>query len=1330
MIRVGRNMASNTLLAALLCTLASFACCVPMEGDVKGSELVPMYRFDFEPSLLYVFTNGSICSSRLRGNESAHNSAGMFSWCFDTQAPVISVSMPSETSAAGNDLHPNNLCSDKLRSPPLVVNGKHLYFSSSDDVSNETFFTDIQTLLRRQFVHVNGTDLVTTSNVRMWLVNSATGLTTKCDSCGGDNWIVPFVRVVRFDTTVVAYKQSSQRWNLTVSRYHITSESSSHLSLAEPAAAHDAAPHLHSPAWREEHIVKGIDDDGARRELRREQRRSESLEHSSKAVVSALVASQLLLPVATTINANQRTVEASYAIFALVKDRVLPIDHRVRRELIYRMKVMAGVAGEEPLSVASSTITGLALSSPSHDSFSVAVELLDGVRLPSPSGVQKRHVIGDAAHREGNAERHLATFDEIRRLSLSQHKSKGANGFGEEEVNGTGEEDGSDDDDDDDELMDRLSQQYVARQEKLAAGLLVGDAPLQSEKAKIGVNAGATAKPPLFPSTSVSMVRREDMPEELRPSSRDDRHGVSLTFQWSWTRYGVFVFLQVLGLITAALLVAIGMFPRRKLREAWQQIDAVTEQLRHETPPAVNGISPSLPSSLRLGPIAVGAASTAALEVNHLRRSPYGISPMLLPISNVSPPLPPITAGPAVTACASGTISECVNTALLNESFGGKGSSSTSFSQQFCTERDLDEEGRGIVVPHHGGPSFGDSCPEDACCQESDERVFRHTVETLTEESPEDVSDVAQTNSNASLSKQCSPVKRAASTSFSSRHEGDDEDDDDENWWKSTAAPSPSTSAAKPLTSELPKVVSVRSIGDDNMSATHNSSMMDLDEMRRQAHGYEASATASFSSPQLFQQHFKVLKKIGFGGAGCVFSVEHRFTRALYAIKIVPLHDDDDRSIREAVLHSSFDCQNLVRFFYCWIESMSTEVAAQLGIFDCDDGLDCRSEYSVQNTEGGDDNTTITQMSSASTTSRIHRLLFIQMEYFRCGTLGDKLLQRQRRALQHRVPAADGSARCGTFSSMEVDRLEVCEHLMQISKGLEYLHDQGIVHRDIKPSNVFLTEKGAVKIGDFGLACKQRGASAGAAGKKYISDESLGELANGGTFGEDETMMNCSPLYCSPEQQEGRRVSPASDIFSVAILGVEMLCIFETAHERISTLQRLRTCEIPDELQRHFPDECALFHWMLAHNPSQRPSIHQVIAKLKGIVRLLKMPKRLASNGTPSDFFAPMSSSAPGSPDRKPMGTPPQPPAAIRSPDRNKILQAKLDDATELSMPLSDPVLVLDDAGAEVTSAAEWFHSGRSFTEGADDEMRQHIIRKMDSKDSEQYQYESTSSDD
>jgi NIMA (never in mitosis gene a)-related kinase len=39
-----------------------------------------------------------------------------------------------------------------------------------------------------------------------------------------------------------------------------------------------------------------------------------------------------------------------------------------------------------------------------------------------------------------------------------------------------------------------------------------------------------------------------------------------------------------------------------------------------------------------------------------------------------------------------------------------------------------------------------------------------------------------------------------------------------------------------------------------------------------------------------------------------------------------------------------------------------------------------------------------------------------------------------------------------------------------MSLAMNYVHDKKILHRDLKTQNIFLTSKGDIKIGDFGIA--------------------------------------------------------------------------------------------------------------------------------------------------------------------------------------------------------------------------------------------------------------------
>jgi len=91
--------------------------------------------------------------------------------------------------------------------------------------------------------------------------------------------------------------------------------------------------------------------------------------------------------------------------------------------------------------------------------------------------------------------------------------------------------------------------------------------------------------------------------------------------------------------------------------------------------------------------------------------------------------------------------------------------------------------------------------------------------------------------------------------------------------------------------------------------------------------------------------------------------------------------------------------------------------------------------------------------------------------------------------------------------------------LLEVAYGLEAAHALDIVHRDVKPANIIITNQGAIKIADFGLARK--------------SDSVTMVTQQGKVVG--------TPAYMSPEQAAGRPIGTASDIFSFGVVAYELL---------------------------------------------------------------------------------------------------------------------------------------------------------------------------------------------
>jgi eukaryotic-like serine/threonine-protein kinase len=89
-----------------------------------------------------------------------------------------------------------------------------------------------------------------------------------------------------------------------------------------------------------------------------------------------------------------------------------------------------------------------------------------------------------------------------------------------------------------------------------------------------------------------------------------------------------------------------------------------------------------------------------------------------------------------------------------------------------------------------------------------------------------------------------------------------------------------------------------------------------------------------------------------------------------------------------------------------------------------------------------------------------------------------------------------------------------------VAGALDFSHKNGLIHRDVKPANVMITEAGAVKVMDFGIA-------------RAVAD-------NGATVTQTANVIGTAQ-YLSPEQARGETVDPRSDVYSLGCLLYELV---------------------------------------------------------------------------------------------------------------------------------------------------------------------------------------------
>jgi serine/threonine-protein kinase len=152
----------------------------------------------------------------------------------------------------------------------------------------------------------------------------------------------------------------------------------------------------------------------------------------------------------------------------------------------------------------------------------------------------------------------------------------------------------------------------------------------------------------------------------------------------------------------------------------------------------------------------------------------------------------------------------------------------------------------------------------------------------------------------------------------------------------------------------------------------------------------------------------------------------------------------------------------------------------------------------------------------------------------------------------------------------------------QAARALHVAHTAGIIHRDIKPANLMVTAEGVVKITDFGIA---RGGGSS-------------------TMTQTGQVMGTAQ-YVSPEQATGRRITPASDLYSLGVVAYECLAGMPPfAADTPIALALMHVREDPPPLPSDVPPAVrGLVTAMIAKDPDDRPAGAREVADQVHLLR-------------------------------------------------------------------------------------------------------------------------------
>ena len=197
----------------------------------------------------------------------------------------------------------------------------------------------------------------------------------------------------------------------------------------------------------------------------------------------------------------------------------------------------------------------------------------------------------------------------------------------------------------------------------------------------------------------------------------------------------------------------------------------------------------------------------------------------------------------------------------------------------------------------------------------------------------------------------------------------------------------------------------------------------------------------------------------------------------------------------------------------------------------------------------------------------------------------------------------DGPSLAELLAAGPLGPWQAIDLIAQVAAGLHAAHSAGLVHRDIKPGNLLITRDGQVKITDFGIARTAQDAPLTSAG-----------------------ILVGTPGYLAPERAAGGPATPASDLYSLGVVGYECLTGVPPFRGPALDVAEAHLRRPLPALPATVPAEAgALVAALTAKDPRNRPGSAREVAERAGHFRAAGTmtppgagPAALASGGSPA----------------------------------------------------------------------------------------------------------------